>query len=989
MKKILSLLTFSSSLLTICEAQQTLPVNGTHDIRHSCYAFTHANIFEDYNTALTDATLLVKDGQVIDIGVGVAIPSDAVIYDCHGKTIYPSFIDLFSSYGMQPLKPQPRTGAPQMKSATAGAFGWNQAVKSQTDAEQLFHCSPADAPSYRAIGFGAALSSQHDGIVQGAYTLVTFADTVDNEAILAGKAAAGYSFSKGISTQDYPSSLMGSIGLIRQTYLDAEWYKNAKHKTEVNLSLEAFNQLQSLPQLFIVNDKLSALRADKIAREFKVKYIIKGGGDEYQLLDEIKNTGRDFIIPLNFPDKPDVQDPYDAGMVDLSSLLNWELAPLNPGALEKAGVNFALTADGLKDKSAFLTNLRKAVKYGLSTSGALKALTYNPAAMMGMQGEIGSLKKGMLADFIITSGDIFKQGTCIYSNWIKGCPYQVNDTTNSDMRGTYALTVDNIAYTLLIGGDVNTQTATVVDDKKHNIPGFFHLANPMLTISFRPFGDTLHPIRLNGLISADNKTINGTGTNGLKQIQWKANLTTAYTDTTPETPLHIPSLNEVRYPFSAYGRTKSELDSIQKASKEVVIRNATVWTGEKDSVLLNTDVYLKDGVISAVGKNLSVAKDATVIDGTGKYLTAGIIDEHSHIAVTDGVNEGAEACSAEVRIGDALNSEDICIYRSLAGGVVACQVLHGSANPIGGQSGIIKLRWGMTPEQLKIQYAVPFIKFALGENVKQANWGDVFTVRYPQTRMGVEQFYYDEFTRAKEYEATWNAYAKLAKSKDSPDAPRRDLQLETLAQILDGKRFITCHSYVQSEINMLMHVADSFHFHFNTFTHGLEAYKVADKIAARNIGVSCFSDWWAYKMEVMEAIPYNATICTKMGIVTAINSDDDEMQRRLNQEAAKSVKYGGLGEQQCWRMVTINPAKLLHLDEHTGSIKVGKDADVVLWSGNPLSVYSKAEKTFVDGVCLYDIQNDAAMRTDIASVKASIINQLVSEVKPKAKQVKK
>ena len=989
MKKILSLLTFSSSLLTICEAQQTLPVNGTHDIRHSCYAFTHANIFEDYNTALTDATLLVKDGQVIDIGVGVAIPSDAVIYDCHGKTIYPSFIDLFSSYGMQPLKPQPRTGAPQMKSATAGAFGWNQAVKSQTDAEQLFHCSPADAPSYRAIGFGAALSSQHDGIVQGAYTLVTFADTVDNEAILAGKAAAGYSFSKGISTQDYPSSLMGSIGLIRQTYLDAEWYKNAKHKTEVNLSLEAFNQLQSLPQLFIVNDKLSALRADKIAREFKVKYIIKGGGDEYQLLDEIKNTGRDFIIPLNFPDKPDVQDPYDARMVDLSSLLNWELAPLNPGALEKAGVNFALTADGLKDKSAFLANLRKAVKYGLSTSGALKALTYTPAAMMGMQGEIGSLKKGMLADFIITSGDIFKQGTCIYSNWIKGCPYQVNDTTNSDMRGTYALTVDNIAYTLLIGGDVNTQTATVVDDKKHNIPGFFHLANPMLTISFRPFGDTLHPIRLNGLISADNKTINGTGTNGLKQIQWKANLTTAYTDTTPETPLHIPSLNEVRYPFSAYGRTKSELDSIQKASKEVVIRNATVWTGEKDSVLLNTDVYLKDGVISAVGKNLSVAKDATVIDGTGKYLTAGIIDEHSHIAVTDGVNEGAEACSAEVRIGDALNSEDICIYRSLAGGVVACQVLHGSANPIGGQSGIIKLRWGMTPEQLKIQYAVPFIKFALGENVKQANWGDVFTVRYPQTRMGVEQFYYDEFTRAKEYEATWNAYAKLAKSKDSPDAPRRDLQLETLAQILDGKRFITCHSYVQSEINMLMHVADSFHFHFNTFTHGLEAYKVADKIAARNIGVSCFSDWWAYKMEVMEAIPYNATICTKMGIVTAINSDDDEMQRRLNQEAAKSVKYGGLGEQQCWRMVTINPAKLLHLDEHTGSIKVGKDADVVLWSGNPLSVYSKAEKTFVDGVCLYDIQNDAAMRTDIASVKASIINQLVSEVKPKAKQVKK
>ncbi|HTB32621.1 MAG TPA: amidohydrolase family protein, partial [Bacteroidia bacterium] len=541
------------------------------------------------------------------------------------------------------------------------------------------------------------------------------------------------------------------------------------------------------------------------------------------------------------------------------------------------------------------------------------------------------------------------------------------------------------------GGTANAPTATVVDDKKHNITAFFHFSNPIVTVSFRQDGDTLHPVQLNGLLSNDHKTINGSGTIGTNQITWQASLTTPFTDTTAETPIRIPSINEVRYPFSAYGRTKAELDSIQRISKEVVIRNATIWTGEKDSILKNSDVYIKDGVISAIGKNLSASKDATVIDGTGKYLTAGIVDEHSHIAATGGVNEGAEACSSEVRIGDVLNSEDISIYRSLAGGVVACQVLHGSANPIGGQSGIIKLRWGQTPEQLKIQYAVPFIKFALGENVKQSNWGDAFVVRYPQTRMGVEQFYYDNFTRAKEYETTWTAYGKSPKTKsnDANDAPRRDLQLETLAQILDGKRFITCHSYVQSEMNMLMHVADSFHFHFNTFTHGLEAYKVADKIAARNIGVSCFSDWWAYKMEVMEAIPYNATICTKKGIVTAINSDDDEMQRRLNQEAAKSVKYGGLGEQQCWRMVTINPAKLLHLDEHTGSIKVGKDADVVLWSGNPLSIYTKAEKTFVDGVCLYDIQNDAAMRNEIASLKAGIVNQLVSEVKPKAKSAKK
>ncbi len=277
----------------------------------------------------------------------------------------------------------------------------------------------------------------------------------------------------------------------------------------------------------------------------------------------------------------------------LATLLNWEMSPLNPGALEKAGVNFALTMDGLKDKSSFLTNLRKAIKYGLSTTGALKALTYTPSSMMGMQDKIGSLKKGMLANFIVTSGDIFKQGTSIYSNWIKGYPYQVNDSTNIDMRGTYSLTVDNTAYTLLIGGDVNTQTATVVDDKKHNITGFFKLLNPMVTLSFRQFGDTLNPIQLNGLLSSDHKTISGNGNIGTRQITWQTTLTTPYIDTTVEAPIKIPSLSEVRYPFSAYGRTKSEMDSIKNISREVLIRNATVWTGEQDSVLTNNDVLIK------------------------------------------------------------------------------------------------------------------------------------------------------------------------------------------------------------------------------------------------------------------------------------------------------------------------------------------------------------------------------------------------------------
>lgn len=991
MKKFIVLIGLSLAVVNIVGAQQTFYVNGTHDDRHSYYAFTHAHIYQDYATVLVDATLLVHDGKVVDIGTNVSLPEGTVVYDCKGKTIYPSFIDLYTNYGMPALKPIVPRPPTQIKSMTPGAFDANQAVKPQVDAQDLFHANPKEATQYRDLGFGVTLTSQHDGIVQGSYALVTLADTNDNIAMMRGKAASEFSFSKGISTQDYPASLMGTIALIRQTYLNAEWYENAKHKTEYNISLEDFNRLLNLPQIFTVNDKLSILRADKIAREFKANYIIKGAGDEYQLLDDIKNTGRQFIIPVNFPDKPNVEDPYDAQLVSFATLLNWEMAPLNPAALEKAGVTFAFTTDGLKNKMLFWDNLRKAVQYGLTPQAALKALTYTPASMMGEQDEIGSLKKGMDANFIVTSGDIFKKGTAIYSNWIEGTPYQVNDTSNIDIRGNYSLTVDGRpANNLVIKGSILAPAATITDDKKHPLPTYLKFANPLVTISFRDQEDTLHPIQLSGLISADHKSFEGKGMmNGTTEVNWKATLTSPYIDSSDiEAPVLIPPLSEVRYPFTAYGRTKGEIDSINKADKVVIIKNATVWTSEKDSVLNNTDVELKDGKIAAIGKNLSAA-DATIVDGTGKYLTYGIVDEHSHIAISGDVNEGTEACSAEVRMGDVLNSEDISIYRSLSGGVVACQILHGSANPIGGQNAMIKLRWGMLPEQLKIAGAAPFIKFALGENVKQSNWGEAFVIRYPQSRMGVEQFYYDRFTLAKEYEEKWDAYNKLSKKeKESVDAPRRDLRLETIAQILDGERFITCHSYVQSEMNMLLHVADSFHFHFNTFTHGLEAYKIADEIKARNVGVSTFADWWAYKMEVMQAIPYNAAITSKMGIVTAINSDDDEMQRRLNQEAAKTMKYGGMSEQEAWKMVTINPAKLLHLDKFMGSITVGKDADVVLWSGDPLSIYTHVEKTFVDGICQYDSTANANMKKEIDAERARIINLILSEPKSK-KPIKK
>ncbi|MEO1627447.1 MAG: amidohydrolase, partial [Bacteroidota bacterium] len=378
----------------------------------------------------------------------------------------------------------------------------------------------------------------------------------------------------------------------------------------------------------------------------------------------------------------------------------------------------------------------------------------------------------------------------------------------------------------------------------------------------------------------------------------------------------------------------------------------------------NTDVLIRDGKIAQIGQQLS-PNGATVINAEGKHLTAGIIDEHSHIAISRGVNEGTQVSSAEVRIGDVIDPEDINIYRQLAGGVTTSQLLHGSANPIGGQSAIIKLRWGYPAEAMKFEGADGFIKFALGENVKQSNWGDNWTIRFPQTRMGVEQVFEDYFTRAREY----------AKLRASNSKYRRDLDLEAVLEILQSKRFITCHSYQQGEINMLMKVAERHGFRVNTFTHVLEGYKVADKMVQHQAGGSTFSDWWAYKYEVIDAIPHNGALMHEQGVLTAFNSDDAEMGRRLNQEAAKAVQHGNVSEEDALKFVTLHPAKLLHIDQRVGSIKVGKDADIVLWSEHPLSVYSKAEKTFIDGIIFFDRDTDKLLQAQNQKERARLVQK--------------
>lgn len=963
-------------------SQVTFPRNGVKDEREKLYAFTHATVFTDYQTMMADATLIIRDGRIEAIGINQAIPKGAIVTDLQGKFIYPSFIDIYSDYGMPAVAKPENQGprGPQFLTNKDGAYNWNQAVHPEVQGNELFEVKADQAKELREMGFGTVSSHQKDGIIRGTGAVVLLGEEKSNEMLLKDQSAVYYSFNKGVSTQDYPSSLMGSIALIRQTYYDAQWYKSTNGKVETNISLDALNKELPLPQVFEAGDVYSVLRADNIGDEFGIRYIIKGAGDEYQRMEEVKATGDAFIVPLNFPVALDVEDPYDADQIPLSQLMHWEMAPANPAAMEKAGITFAITSGSLKSKSDFWKNLRTAIDYGMSQATALKALTYTPASLMGVLDQVGTLEKGKVANFIICSDNVFNEKNIIYQNWVKGMPYVVNSYDLQDLRGTYSLTAGALPnLNLVVEGTATTPEATIRISDKEKLKTSLTIKDDLVTISFRYPADTSKEMyRLSGYRKDKNLAGSGQDPKG-NWINWSASLTKSYQEQADTTKKKEKAGVEgtVLYPFVGYG------NATLPKQENFLFRNATVWTNEKEGVLLNTDVYITGGKIQQIGKNLPLPKgDVKVYDATGKYLTSGIIDEHSHIAAAQGLNEATQSVTSEVRVADIVYPNDINIYRQLSGGVTAAQILHGSANSIGGQTQLIKLRWGYSPEAMKFEGWPGFIKFALGENVKQSNWGDFNTSRFPQTRMGVEQTMYDAFIRAKDYKKEWADYNAIpAKQKSAAIAPRRDLELDALAEILDGKRFITCHSYVQSEVNMLMHVADSMGFKVNTFTHILEGYKVADKMKARNIYASNFSDWWAYKYEVYDAIPYNSALLTGAGVVTAVNSDDAEMARRLNQEAAKSIKYGGLSEEEAWKLCTLNPAKMLHVDDKVGSIKAGKDADVVLWNNDPLSVYASPEMTLVDGICFFSLEKDAQHQQQIQQERTRLINKMLQAKK--------
>jgi len=920
-------------------------------------AFTGATVHLEPGKVIKNAILIMEDGRIREVGKSVEIPEGAVVQELNGRHIYPSFIELFSDFSMKKVQRSSGGGRSDIYDPTREGYYWNDHIRSEQQASESLEYDASTAKAMRSQGFGAVNAHVSDGIARGTGVLLGLRD---NHRILLNRSGSYFSFSKSIqSRQSYPTSLMGALALLRQLHYDLDWYSNHPG-AEGDRALNALMSQRTLIPFFDAGGAGNPVRAAKLGRQFGRDYVILGGGDEFEYASELREFETRLVLPVNFPDAYDVSDPFAARRIPLTQMRYWNQAPSNPARIREAGLQMALSTHGLKKKGDFLDKVREAIRFGLDEEDALASLTTVPAMFLGKQEEMGAIHPGYLANFIITTGPVFHPKSRILENWVLGTRYEVSSEPETDIRGNYTLR-DKRGTTLFRLGGGAVKPDIKATRSGEDIKAEVEFQDGWVHIRFRDSSATRFdrfsaksPVSyasLSGIIAYDDGSeseavLEYSGAAEAKDEPEKGKEKKGESETR--------SIMPVTFPNTAFGRTS------RPVAEDMVFRNATVWTGSE--VLTEMDVWISEGVIRDIGKGLR-ARGAREIDATGKHLTAGIIDEHSHIALLS-VNESGHNSSAEVRMKEVIDPKDADIYRNLAGGVTTIQQLHGSANPIGGRSSIVKLKWGENAEGMIFDEATRFIKFALGENVKQSNWGS--RNRFPQTRMGVEQVFVDYFSRGQEY----------LKKKESGKPYRVDEEMEVIAQILRGERFISCHSYVQSEINMLMKVAERFNFRVNTFTHILEGYKVADIMAEHGAGGSTFSDWWAYKYEV-----YNAAIMNSQGVTVAINSDDAEMSRRLNQEAGKTVKYGGMSEIDAWKTVTLNPAKLLHIDHLVGSVEKGKMADLVLWTDHPMRMRAKAEKTVIEGAVYFDLESDRRLRDSVEKERTELINQMLDSGK--------
>ncbi len=970
---LLGLAALAAGTLEAQQSSRTEPVTGLRDNTTGYHALVGARVVTAPGQVLNNATIVVRNGVIAAVGAGMAPPAGARVWDLKGLTIYPGFIDASADLG----------GDAPPQGGDVGPTHWNPQVRAWFSTTSNLKDDSTRRTALRSLGFGAALAVPRQGIFRGTASVLNLGDGGVRERVLRPDLAQAIGFQRSFALGGvYPNSSMGTIALMKQTFMDAEWYMRAWGVYEAGgrsiLPPETSEALAALgksiqgkqPVYFETDSEEEYLRAYKLAQDYKLTPWFRGSGQEYRLIDVLKGRTQPLIVPLSFPDAPNVSSPEAAMNVTLADLRHWYLAPTNPSQLAAAGVPFAITADGLSTLTQFLPNLRTAVARGLAPDKALAALTTVPAAWLGIEKTHGTIAVGKAANLVISEGDLFTEESAVRDVWVQGTHYGVTRPPQVDPRGTWAISSDDAGTfknaTLRLEGPLNRIRGTIEMGSRRPVPltsvrVIAETGRLEATFAGEPLGQegamllagSVRDSTFFGWLSLPNGTdarYQGTRT---ETFEGPARGTVAVKVPKIDLPFIRPSME--------FGRAAPP---VQPAV--LVVRNATVWTQGPQGRLENADLLVQGGKVVRVGQKLTAPNGATEIDATGKHVTPGLIDPHTHSGVSS-VNESGFAIVPEVQMGDVITHNNIWFYRQLAGGLTTTMILHGSANPIGGENVYVKIRWGSLPDEYKIAGAPRTVKFALGENPKRS------PTRYPNTRMGTQEIIRDHFLAARDYEKEWTRWNK----EKTGIPPRRDLRMEAILDILNQKLRITSHGYRADEFLALVRLAEEFGFKVQALQHGVEAYKIASELKASGVAAVVWSDWGAFKLEAYDATSYNARLLMEAGVVTALHSDDAEISTRMNWEAGKLLR-SGVKEIEAMNTVTINAAKAIGLDNRVGSLDAGKDADFVIWNGNPLSQFTKAEQTWVEGRKYFSLDEDKVLREEIAKQRAQLIQAVIA-----------
>ncbi len=900
------------------------------------YAIEGVRVEVGDGTVLERATVVIENGTITAVAEDAAIPAHAWVIDGEGFTLYPGLIDAMGSL------PQPRRSPGGPGAGGPGPGG----PRRRPDPDRALPRGPEDRPlttpwkraaddltldteaveAWRKAGFTSIAARPGDGLFPGRLSLVRLgAPGRDPEhQVVAPELAQMATLSSGGGFASYPGALMGRVAYFRQLLLDAAHYAAATaayeadpagwRRPEFDRTLAPLAAVASGEERILLpgSSAVEINRALRLGGELGLDFTIYGGQEAYRLAGELADAGVAVLVDVDWPEPLPERDRDPDADRPLREILHERLAPTTPAELAEADVRFALSSGGADGAADFLAGVRRAIEGGLEPARALAALTRDAAAVHGLDDRIGTVAAGMAADLVLADGYPWQESTRVEAVFIDGVRYAVSDGDDGD------------------DGDDGEDGESAQEAESAAAPD-----------------------------GAGPRGRRGRGGPGGRRGGSSEALA----------PMRLAEVAEKYAEVAGDGRVP--MTGPYREDDVLAITGATILTMTGETIE-NGTVVVRDGRIARVGSGVRPPSGAHVIDAEGGYVIPGIIDAHSHIATAGGVNEGSLAVTSMVRIEDVVDPTDIGIYRALAGGVTTINVLHGSANPIGGQNQVLKLRWGQNADGLRFQGAPPGIKFALGENPKRSRSFGQGPRRYPATRMGVLDVIREAFTEAAEYQAAWARHREAEAAGERSRPPARDLELEALVEILEGERLVHAHSYRADEILQLLRLAEELGFRIATLQHVLEGYRVADEIAAHGAGASTFSDWWAYKVEAYEAIPHNAALMTDRGVLSSINSDDAEEMRHLNHEAAKSVKWGGLSDEQALALVTINPAKQLGIDDRVGSIEVGKDADIVIYDRHPLSSYAVVQTTLVDGRVYFDRELDRSRQLQLAALEAAL-----------------